>query len=68
MRRIYGEKVFKTVIPAWTRVAESPRSGIGNEYARSSTGAKAYTELVKEVFDVVRQERKSVQRGWEGER
>ena len=53
MRRIYGEKVFKTVIPACTRVAEAPRSGVSaTQYARSSTGAKAYTELVKEVFDV----------------
>ena len=53
MRRRYGEKVFRTVIPACTRVAEAPRSGVSaTEYARSSTGAKAYRELVKEVFDI----------------
>ncbi len=53
MRKKYGEKVFKTVIPANTRVAEAPRSGLSTtEYARSSAGAKAYRELVREVFDV----------------
>ena len=53
MKRKYGEKVFSTVIPACTRVAEAPRSGMSaTEYARSSTGAKAYRELVKEVFGV----------------
>ncbi len=53
MRKKYGDKVFKTVIPACTRVAEAPRSGVpATEYARASTGAKAYRELVKEVFDV----------------
>jgi chromosome partitioning protein len=53
MRRRYGEKVFRTVIPACTRVAEAPRSGASaTDYARSSSGAKAYRELVKEVFDV----------------
>ena len=53
MRRRYGEKVFNTVIPACTRVAEAPRNGVpAMEYARPSTGAKAYRELVKEIFGV----------------
>jgi len=53
MRKRYGEKVFRTVIPACTRVAEAPRSGVSaTEYAGSSSGAKAYRALVKEVFDV----------------
>ncbi|MGA3116684.1 MAG: ParA family protein [Syntrophobacteraceae bacterium] len=53
MRRRYGDKVFRTVIPACTRVAEAPRSGVSvTEYAGSSTGAKAYRDLVKEIFDV----------------
>ncbi len=51
MRSRYGEKVFKTIIPVDTRVAEAPRSGVSaTEYARSSAGARAYRELVKEVF------------------
>jgi len=53
MRSRYGEKVFRTVIPACTKVAEAPRTGgSAIEYARSSTGAKAYRDLVKEIFDV----------------
>jgi chromosome partitioning protein len=53
MRRRYGEKVFRTVIPLCTRVAEAPRSGVSAaEHARSSSGARAYRELVKEIFDV----------------
>ncbi len=53
MRRRYGEKVFRTVIPVCTKVAEAPRSGVSaTEYARSSSGARAYRELVKEAFGV----------------
>ncbi len=53
MKRKYGEKVFKTVIPACTKVAEASRNGISaTEYAHSSSGAKAYRELVKEIFQL----------------
>jgi chromosome partitioning protein len=53
MKKRYGEKVFRTVIPACTRVAEAPRNGLAAmQSARSSSGAKAYRELVKEIFNV----------------
>lgn len=53
MRNRYGDRVFRTVIPACTKVAEAPRNGVPvTIHARSSTGAKAYRELVKEVFGV----------------
>ena len=53
MRKRYGDKVFRTVIPACTKVAEAPRNGVSaTQFARSSSGAKAYRELVKEVFNV----------------
>jgi len=53
MRQKYGDKVFKTVIPANTKLAEAPRSGVsGMEYARSSSGAKSYKALVREAFGI----------------
>ncbi len=53
MRKKYGDKVFNTTIPASTGMAEAPRNGIpGARSARSSSGAKAYGSLVKELLDL----------------
>jgi chromosome partitioning protein len=53
MRKIYGGKVFKTVIPASTRVAAAPRRATSAaKSAGSSNAAKAYKSLVREIFDL----------------
>ncbi len=50
IRRRYGALVFATVIPVNTKLAESPAAGesIGR-YAPTSTGARAYEALAREV-------------------
>jgi chromosome partitioning protein len=46
----FANKVFKTVIPRATRLAEAPSFGESIiDYDSSSRGAKAYRELAKEV-------------------
>jgi len=51
VREHFGDKVFKAVIPRTVRLAEAPSFGkpIGI-YKRSSKGAVAYQELVKEIL------------------
>ncbi len=50
MRTRYGEKVFQTIIPLNTTLAEAPAFGEPvNVYAPSSTGAAAYAQLVDEL-------------------
>jgi chromosome partitioning protein len=50
VRKRFGEKVFKTMIPRNVRVAEAPAFGQSIfEYDPSSPGAKAHLELVKEI-------------------
>lgn len=48
----FGEKVFSTVIPRNIKVEEANNQSISLfEYAPTSTGARAYAALVKEIVD-----------------
>lgn len=50
VRKFFGTKVAKTVIPRNVRVSESPSFGLSViEYDPRSKGAKAYWDFVKEV-------------------
>jgi len=50
VRKVFGEKVFKTVIPRNVRLAEAPSHGKpAMFYDMRSKGAIAYLELAKEV-------------------
>ena len=52
VRRHFPGKVFANVIPRNVRLAEAPSHGIPvNTYDRHSRGAKAYTQLVREILD-----------------
>lgn len=52
VRKYFGEKAFKTVIPRNVRLSEAPSFGQPiNLYDPSSRGAWAYNELAKEVVD-----------------
>lgn len=47
----FGEKVYQTIIPRITKLAEAPSYGEAiTEYAPKSRGAKVYDELAKEVL------------------
>jgi len=51
VRRFYGERVFKTIVPRSVRLAEAPSYGQPiNVYAPSSVGAHAYAELACEIL------------------
>jgi chromosome partitioning protein len=51
IREYFGDKVFKTVVPRSVRLAEAPSFGYPiSVHAPSSTGAKAYQELTKELL------------------
>ncbi|USS40062.1 AAA family ATPase [Thermococcus aggregans] len=53
VRRIFGEKVFKTMIPRNVKLAEAPSHGKPIFlYAPDSRGAKAYMKLAEEVDGV----------------
>jgi len=53
VRRIFGEKVFRTMIPRNVKLAEAPSHGKPIFlYAPDSRGAKAYMKLAEEVDDV----------------
>ncbi len=50
-RKRYGPLVAKTVIPTNVSIPEATLDGISvSEYAPASTGARAYQDLVKELF------------------
>ncbi len=51
VRKHFGDKVYKTIIPRNVKLSEAPSHGqyIG-EYASDSTGAEAYLELSKEIL------------------
>ncbi len=50
IRRRYGARVFATIIPVNTKLAESPAAGESiSRYAPTSTGARAYETLAREV-------------------
>ncbi len=50
VKRYFGNKVFKTIIPRNVKLSEAPSHGLPvTQYARMSKGAQAYTKLVREV-------------------
>jgi chromosome partitioning protein len=52
VRKLLGEKVFETVIPRTTRLAEAPSFGQPIiYYDKYSTGSAAYELLAQEVLD-----------------
>ena len=47
----FSKKVYKTIIPRITKLAEAPSYGQPiTEYAPKSRGAKVYDDLAKEVL------------------
>lgn len=51
LKKHFGDKVFKTVIPRNVRLAEAPSHGKSiAEYDKWSKGARAYKQLTKEVL------------------
>lgn len=51
LRKYFGEKVFKTVIPRNVRLAEAPSYGVPiSEHDKWSKGARAYKALTKELI------------------
>lgn len=56
VRKHFGEKVFKTVIPRSVRISEAPGfSKTIQEFAPNSKGAEAYDQLAKEVIHRVKE-------------
>ncbi len=52
VREFFGEIVFRTVVPRDVAVSEAPSHGISViQYAPRSRGARAYTELCREVLE-----------------
>ncbi len=52
VRRYFGDRVFKTVIPRSVRLAESPSYGQPiSVYAPGSNGARAYADLACEILE-----------------
>ncbi len=59
LKRHFGDKVYRTVIPRNVRLAEAPSFGApAMYYDKSSTGAKAYLALAGEILRKAEQERK----------
>ena len=51
VRRHFGEKVLKSIVPRSIRLAEAPSYGQPiSMYAPESSGAKAYEALAKEIM------------------
>lgn len=51
VRKYFGEKVYRTVIPRNIKLSEAPSAGICIfDYDKNSVGAVAYLELAKEVL------------------
>ena len=51
VRSVFGEKVFKTIIPRNVRLSEAPSFGLTiMEYDKKSKGSEAYYELSREVI------------------
>lgn len=51
VRKYFGEKVYKTIIPRNIKLSEAPSAGISIfDYDKNSIGAMAYLELAKEVL------------------
>jgi len=55
VKRFFGEKIFKSVIPRNVRLSEAPSYGKPiTEYDRSSKGAESYRQLAAEVAQLTR--------------
>ncbi len=51
VRRFFGDRVFRTVIPRSVRLAEAPSYGLPiSAYAPGSRGARAYAALAREIL------------------
>ena len=51
VRSYFSDKVYKTIIPRITKLAEAPSYGEAiTEYAPNSRGAEVYDDLAKEVL------------------
>ncbi len=51
VRKYFGVRVFKTVIPRTVKIAEAPSYGMPvTQYARYNNGSRAYLQLAKEVI------------------
>jgi len=49
--RLFGDKVYNTVIPRNVRLAEAPSFGLpALQHDRGSRGAQAYLELAEELL------------------
>ena len=60
VKKYFGDKVFKTVIPRNVRVSEAPSYGMPiTEYDPRSKGAKSYIKFAKEFLKINDEERKA---------
>lgn len=60
VKKYFGDKVFKTVIPRNVRVSEAPSYGMPiTEYDPRSKGAKSYIKFAKEFLKVNEEEKKA---------
>jgi len=51
VKKCFGKKVYRSVIPRNVRLSEAPSFGEPiNVFDRTATGAAAYTSLAKEVI------------------
>jgi len=52
VKKCFGKKVYRSVIPRNVRLSEAPSFGEPiNVFDRTATGAVAYTSLAKEVIE-----------------
>ena len=60
IRKVFGDKVFKTVVPRNVRLAEAPSHGMpGIVYDKNSRGARAYMDFGKELIKRLKKESRS---------
>lgn len=56
IKKFFADKVYKTVIPRTIKLTEAPGFGKPIElYDKNSVGAKAYSNLVKEILGIISQ-------------
>ena len=60
VKKYFGDKVFKTVIPRNVRLSEAPSYGMPiTEYDARSKGAKSYIKFAKEFLKINEEEKKA---------
>lgn len=60
VKKYFGDKVFKTVIPRNVRLSEAPSYGMPiTEYDARSKGAKSYMKFAKEFLKINEEEKKA---------